>query len=103
MGNSRRMSDVATDLPRPHAALLYRRRRAPAPEVQVGLPKQQCWFPWIGGGLPIDGPHSCPNGTEVRPLSCDRGAGPNVPANARLIEQASASRFGTHHMQAAIL
>src|SRR5262249_40574616 len=57
VGNGRGMSDVASDASRPHAALLDRRGRAHTPEVQVSLPKQQRPLPWVGRGLPSDGPH----------------------------------------------
>src|SRR5262249_61139339 len=58
VGNGRRVSDVAADASRPHAALLDRRGRPHTPEGQVGLPKQQRPLPWVGGEFASGGTHS---------------------------------------------
>src|SRR5262245_38936890 len=103
MRKSWREADVASDPLDPHGALLYRRFREHAPHVQVSLPKQPGPFQRVGGGSPIDGPHSAPDGTKVYSVAMHRRSCTDVAADTSLIEQAQTPRFCPHHVQTAVL
>ena len=60
-------------------------------------------FQGIGGGPPIDGPHSTPDGTKVNQVAMDCRGCPDVPAAAGLGNQALTTRFCPYHMQVAVL